>query len=159
MCCSTCSATTTPRFIKGLCESCYYKARRQNPAIRARANANVRRSAAKKTPRERYDRWLQYTYGITIEDYDCILDEQGGVCAVCKTDQPGANKMFFSVDHNHMTGRVRGLLCNDCNFAAGRLQDNYIVAQALADYLRMNGGTVDQLIEDMIHAGMKVDLS
>jgi hypothetical protein len=70
---------------------------------------------------ERHDRHLRRAYGISIEEYNVILAAQGGVCAVCK--QPpvtvarrvgmrgGGNLVRFSVDHDHVTGAVRGLLC------------------------------------------------
>lgn len=55
--------------------------------------------------------WLK-RYGITPEQYDEILEEQGGVCKICK-NLPG--KYRLHVDHDHETGKVRGLLCVTCN--------------------------------------------
>jgi hypothetical protein len=74
--------------------------------------------------------------GITPEDYDRMFVAQEGMCAVCKTTETGSNqhgKQSFCVDHNHETGKVRGLLCHNCNRAEGLLKGN---AQALADYLK-----------------------
>lgn len=51
---------------------------------------------------------LEKTYGITAEDYDALLELQGGICAICR-QRPG--KKRFAVDHDHQTGKVRGLLC------------------------------------------------
>ena len=64
-------------------------------------------------------------YGITRDDYDAMLSDQGGVCAVCKT--PGktssrSNRM--AVDHDHQTGRVRGLLCGRCNTLISKLDES-----------------------------------
>lgn len=75
-------------------------------------------------------------YGVTPEWYDLKLKEQNYRCAVCLTEDPGCNQysvQSFTVDHNHTTGRVRGLLCHNCNRAEGLLQGN---AQRLADYLK-----------------------
>lgn len=62
-------------------------------------------------------------YGITIADYDQMLEDQGGVCKICGTDTPGARGRFH-IDHCHTTGNVRGLLCNNCNHLLGNAQDN-----------------------------------
>ena len=58
---------------------------------------------------------LKQKYNITLKDYDKMLETQGGVCAICSTDKPGVGFNHFLVDHDHKTGKVRGLLCNICN--------------------------------------------
>lgn len=62
-------------------------------------------------------------YGITINQYDKMLAEQGGACALCGASTPGGRWSRFSVDHCHETGRVRGLLCYGCNSSLGALGD------------------------------------
>ena len=75
-------------------------------------------------------------YGLDEYDYEAMLKRQGGACAICGTADPGAGREHFSVDHDHRTGRVRGLLCNSCNKGLGSLGDTAdAVARALA-YLR-----------------------
>ena len=81
---------------------------------------------------------LKLYYGITSADYDRMLTEQNGRCAICGTDQPIGNRKYFSVDHNHETGKVRGLLCNPCNKALGLLQDSATVIRKAADYLDLH---------------------
>lgn len=64
-------------------------------------------------------------YGITPEDYDRMLAEQGGCCAVCGSDKPGGKPprdVRFHVDHCHVTGKARGLLCVSCNVHIGWLE-------------------------------------
>lgn len=69
-------------------------------------------------------------FGITPEDYNTMLSEQEGCCAICGTDNPngsGSNSKKtrnFSVDHCHETGAIRGLLCTCCNRGLGLLGDN-----------------------------------
>jgi len=76
---------------------------------------------------------LQNRYGLSIADYRRILDLQGGVCAICKGG-PKENKRL-SVDHNHASGAVRGLLCAVCNRAIGQLQDDISTLRAAATYI------------------------
>ncbi len=69
----------------------------------------------------RYERGRQYRlkYGITIEQYDAMLAIQDGRWKVCGTVTPGRRTQYFSVDHDHVTGKVRGLLCVKCNWRLG----------------------------------------
>jgi len=76
---------------------------------------------------------LKRLYGITLEDYVEMFDNQNGVCAICF--QECKTKNSLSVDHDHITGKVRGLLCNACNRAIGMLGDNAENLRRAADYL------------------------
>lgn len=58
-------------------------------------------------------------YGLTQESYDHLHIRQGGVCAICQQETT------LVIDHDHSTGKVRGLLCNSCNLALGLLKENY----------------------------------
>lgn len=71
-----------------------------------------------------------WAYGLEPEEYDRLLADQGGVCAICR--EPG---LKLVVDHDHQTGAVRGLLCADCNIGIGRLKDNPGYLRAAAEYL------------------------
>ena len=85
-------------------------------------------------------RWKYATkYGITLEDYDQILLSQNGVCAICHTTDPGGPGKRFVVDHNHDTGDVRGLLCNNCNRGIGYLKDSPNILSSALTYLSTNG--------------------
>jgi len=76
-------------------------------------------------------------YGLTLQDYDDLLKEQNGCCKICGTTDPrGQSKAGrFYVDHNHKTGKVRGLLCHDCNTAIGLLKDSPAIVAKAWDYL------------------------
>ena len=90
-------------------------------------------------PDKQASRNLQTKFGITLEDYDRMLEDQGGCCKVCGADEPGGGKSRFSVDHNHSTGKVRGLLCNGCNTGLGLLQDSPEVLAKALTYLLEQG--------------------
>jgi hypothetical protein len=72
---------------------------------------------------------LRRRYGIGQAEVDAMLAAQGGVCAACKTDEPK------HVDHDHRTGRVRGMLCFLCNQALGNVRDDARRLHGLIDYL------------------------
>jgi len=73
-------------------------------------------------------------YGLTPERYARIVAEQGDVCAICTAEQPGGNGSWH-VDHDHATGKVRGLLCLKCNAGLGQFQDRADVLAAAITYL------------------------
>lgn len=72
-------------------------------------------------------------YGITIDEYNQKFDEQGGCCCIC--GKPHKAKKRMHVDHNHLTGKVRGLLCYTCNSHLGILENQEWIARAKA-YLK-----------------------
>lgn len=82
---------------------------------------NKKRPKVNPEIRRRYA--LKSTYGLTIEQYDSILENQNNCCAICKTDTP-SGKGRFHVDHCHDTKKVRGLLCHHCNLALGNFKDD-----------------------------------
>lgn len=72
--------------------------------------------------------------GVTEEWYHKTLEEQGGGCAVCGA--PPIGKRRLAIDHDHRSGKTRGLLCTRCNLAAGYLGDNPDRAKLFEEYLR-----------------------
>jgi hypothetical protein len=74
---------------------------------------------------------LRRRYGITGADFDAMVEAQGGTCAVCHGKPE-------HVDHDHATGKVRGILCFNCNQALGNVRDDVDVLQGLIDYLHRN---------------------
>jgi hypothetical protein len=81
---------------------------------------------------EFYIKSLYKKYGITAEDYFKMLENQGGLCAVCR--KPSTVKLC--VDHDHETGEIRGLLCKTCNGYFGRINDSIAILENAILYLR-----------------------
>lgn len=80
------------------------------------------------------NRHLKTRYGITLSEFNDLLVTQGNECAICKGKVNTAGRSF-SVDHCHTTGKVRGLLCNHCNFGLGSFFDSATLLRLAADYL------------------------
>lgn len=79
--------------------------------------------------------WFKSQYGITVEEFNQMVDIQGGRCACCKREPQGKGAAaVLNVDHDHVTGRVRGLLCNPCNQAMGLMKDNPVMIRQLLKY-------------------------
>lgn len=84
-------------------------------------------------------------YNMTLADYDALYIKQEGRCAICGTEDPrGQSKAGrFYVDHNHVTGHVRGLLCHDCNTGLGLFKDNATLLIKGSVYLQERGSYAD----------------
>ena len=77
---------------------------------------------------------LKHRFGITLEDYNNMFIQQEGKCKICKKHQTEL-KTTLHVDHDHTSGKVRGLLCKQCNFAIGYFQDDPQICRDAAIYL------------------------
>ena len=110
---------------EGTCESRRY--RRANKA----KIAEQRRLDRKQNPEKMRKQHIQYTYGLSWDEYQAILARQGGVCGMCKTK----SKRPLCVDHCHKTGMVRGILCSPCNLAIGLCRDSTKITRAATAYL------------------------
>lgn len=86
--------------------------------------------------------YLRSTFGITIEEYDLMLKAQDGLCAICREPEVVADPKNpetmkrLAVDHDHDTGKVRGLLCQRCNMGLGYFRDKDHLLDLAARYLR-----------------------
>jgi len=81
---------------------------------------------------------LKSTHGITVLEYDAMVEAQGGVCAACNLPETHRNQhgpVRLAVDHNHETGAIRGLLCQRCNTSLGLLSDSPERIRGLLLYL------------------------
>lgn len=111
--------------------------------IRNRAKLNLRSSLWRKDNLDKSRRIareskLKIKYGITLEQYEAIYKEQNGCCAGCGLHQ-SIVKRTLHLDHCHSTGKIRGLLCDNCNLALGLLRDNPFILINLSVYLKKHG--------------------
>jgi hypothetical protein len=96
---------------------------RTDPDHREKHRVRTRRSQRKMV--------FKRVYGISLEDYDVMFERQGGACAICKR-----TGLTLCLDHCHLTGEVRGLLCIRCNSAIGFFSDDPALLQTATDYLQ-----------------------
>jgi hypothetical protein len=91
------------------------------------------------TPSDRaeYDRrrHLDRAYGLTSEQFDAMLAAQNYACAVCLSNDPSRNNGNWSIDHDHATGAVRGIVCHHCNILLGGARDNVQTLRNAVAYL------------------------
>ena len=122
-----------------------YKASKDGKAYRCKpCDDDARNKWKSKNPEKAHlsqrGRNLKHKYGVTLEWYNAKLKEQNYCCAICKTKE---NKVMrgaieglnFAVDHDHTTGKVRGLLCNQCNRALGMFKDSPELIEKAIQYL------------------------
>lgn len=124
---------------RGLCSSCYSKLpqiRAQQYAYAKTPNGKAARakwSASKAGRAAARRRRIENTYDITLAQYDEMLANQNGVCAICQ--QPPKGGVPLAVDHCHVTGKVRGLLCIACNLVIGNAKEYLSVLDSAIKYL------------------------
>ena len=122
--CPTCGTSFEGRSNKVYCsERCRKKAEKKRHYEKHGYNKEYKR---------RHD--LKNLYGITPDDYNRMFVEQKGCCAICGTHQQELKKKL-AVDHDHETGKVRGLLCRSCNTGIGLLKENKEILLAAISYL------------------------
>ncbi len=99
-------------------------------------NRSERGKAVLKKAKQKYNRRIRY--GMSIETYDRMVLDQDGRCAICRRHQSEL-KCLLSVDHNHVTDQIRGLLCDECNLGLGKFKvdsgDFYL--QKALQYLKL----------------------
>ncbi len=113
------------------CKSCRTEYNK-SPAARA-SKASYDKTEKGKSNYIRRD--LKRNYGMTLEQFNNLLWDQGTGCAVCGSKDPKGQGRFH-VDHCHTTGRVRGLLCHHCNLGIGNLKDSIEILDKAKAYLQ-----------------------
>jgi len=103
---------------------------RKNPSILKKSKDKYRKNKRK------YRDWeLRRIFGITIDQYEELLKKQNHVCAICNNAEQSRKSKTLAVDHCHKTGKVRGLLCSNCNLGIGNLQDSISIIESAIEYL------------------------
>lgn len=88
-------------------------------------------------------KWIDY--GLTLDGYLSMAEEQGNVCLICKNPETAPNSLSgkvkdLAVDHCHSTNKIRGLLCSNCNRGLGLFCDDPSLLQSAINYLRKHDG-------------------
>lgn len=80
---------------------------------------------------------LKRFWNMTLEEYSVMLDKQGGKCAICGQTSKNVSQRYknLCIDHDHATGKIRGLLCDKCNRGLGLLNDSKILLKRALEYL------------------------
>ncbi len=114
------------------CANAWHKEyRRLNPGLRERY------APSKKDPRASY---LKAAHKLTRAQYDELLASQGHGCAICGNSRPGGRGIFH-IDHDHVTGKIRGILCASCNLSLGMMKDNTEILKRAIEYLEKSRGS------------------
>lgn len=80
---------------------------------------------------------LKNTYNLTVDEYNKIFQDQNGCCKICGKHQTEF-KAKLAVDHCHKTGKIRGLLCNNCNRGIGHLKESILLLKNAIKYINDN---------------------
>jgi Recombination endonuclease VII len=124
--------------LEGICKICHNtyarKGKKQTDYMRNyfRNNPEKRHTLKRKAA-------LKSNYDLTLEGYQLLLESQNYMCAICLSHETKSKRTkHFCVDHDHKTGKIRGLLCSSCNRAIGLLNDDEHVLSKALEYLRKN---------------------
>ena len=107
------------------------------PCARSKRRAAYEKAGGKDVP---YAQVLKREYGLTLEQYNDMLKRQAHRCAVCRRPETVTIKKTgevrrLAVDHDHVTGTVRGLLCHRCNILVWAMEDNHTTLSAIEKYV------------------------
>jgi len=120
--------------------SSFYLDRRRKSGLQSRCKACDKwrfKTASYRAKKKEYDKhyYIKYNYGISLEEYNMFVVAQKGVCLIC------SKKCFrhkrLSIDHDHKTGKIRGLLCHKCNNGLGLFNDSPVLLKKAAEYVSM----------------------
>jgi hypothetical protein len=111
-------------------ENCYW-----DETIPCQDTAQYQREWRKKNPDLARNHNLKKMFGLTLEQYTEMLTQQNGVCAICEQPEQASRYKYLSVDHCHTSGKIRGLLCSNCNRGLGLFRENKRALKKASDYL------------------------
>lgn len=143
--CRGCEREYARRFREGNLEKCKtaqqrYRERNPEKIKQARLrwglkHPNYHNEWRARNPLKGQAMYLRQTFGISIEQYNDLLEKQGGVCAICEHVCTTGNRL--AVDHIHGSNpiQIRGLLCMDCNTSLGKFKESSTVLRKAADYI------------------------
>jgi Autographiviridae endonuclease VII len=118
-----------PRRLRSDCKTCVKEIKR---SYESKYKA---RQWYKDNPEKIRNKKFKTKYKFTLEEYKILLKKQNGLCAICKKPEKESAKGKLAVDHCHKTGKIRGLLCFNCNVGIGNLRDSPILLEKALEYL------------------------
>ncbi len=121
---------SSPLGYRTICRKCIYIQTKARPSYQERSVAYAKQYR-EDNPRAMRSYYFKYKYGITMNDYDFMYADQKGCCSIC-----GKHKDSLIVDHDHVTGKVRGLLCYQCNTGIGQFQDDVDILTKAIKYIK-----------------------
>jgi len=122
---------TLPYGLRSACKDCERGAERNLLKDRANNKKWFRENKAK-----RRDQTRQKKYGVSAKEIEFTFGSQGRQCAICGADEPGGRFNQWNVDHNHLTGRFRGVVCYRCNQLLGYARDSIEILKKAIAYLQ-----------------------
>ncbi len=124
--------------IRAASEFYFHRASKDGLASDCKHCAKIRmkeyRGAGDNTNKEHNRRNNLKKIGMSLEEYDEMFDDQGSRCAICRKKQ--GNLRTFNVDHDHVTGKTRGIICNRCNIGLGCFDDDIDAVRKVLKYLK-----------------------
>lgn len=136
--CIECNKEITLGSKLGRCKSCAQKERLKIPGNNPSFIHGL--SNTEEYKQKILRKFVLKKYNLTPEKYQKLLKQQNGLCAICK--QPELNKKRnglvknLTIDHNHKTGEIRGLLCYHCNLVLGHIYDKISILKTMIEYLQ-----------------------
>lgn len=106
-------------------------------------SVNMTMEQDSKNPKAKKGRWIKYAYGLSYNEYTKMLQKQNNVCAICfeseiNIDPRTKEIRNLAVDHCHISGKIRGLLCARCNTTLGKCEENISILENAIKYLKQH---------------------
>ncbi len=134
-----------------LCSKCGKPRKSRSPNSKSKVTSwcysclKAYKKAHPPTPAQRRTAKLWHKYHLTPEQYDAMLVKQNGVCAICKQAETSLDTRInkvrrLAIDHDHRTGKIRGLLCNRCNKLLGQVERDFDLYYLMLEYSKTHSG-------------------
>jgi hypothetical protein len=120
------------------CKDCKTSANKEYNRLNKEKVYARTKAYSKARPDMRRKTWLKCAYEMSGEDYEHLRESQNHRCAICGVHESDNLKKKLYVDHDHVTLKVRGLLCHLCNSALGKFKDDPVLLRRAAQYLETN---------------------
>jgi len=122
--------------LRNACRSCEASYRHEYYKLNKNKICAYSRKWHKENPRAVKSSKLKQAYGMTVEEYDKMVLDQDNRCKICGSENTNnKTQTRLCVDHCHTTGKIRGLLCDNCNKSLGLMRDDPEVLKKALDYL------------------------